>query len=123
MISGVVNERHEATIRLLVGIGRDQNHQIEAIIGTGFSGSLPLPPTTIRSLGLPWRTRGSVVLANGMIDQFDIYAATVLWDGTSRNILVEEADTEPLIGMALLRGYSLSIQVVANGAVTITALP
>jgi predicted aspartyl protease len=76
----------------------------------------------IHSLGLPWRTRGSVVLANGAVDQFDIYAATVTWDGESRNILVEEADTEPLVGMALLRGYALSVQIVPGGTVTIAAL-
>ncbi|MGH7966405.1 MAG: hypothetical protein ACRERD_32030, partial [Candidatus Binatia bacterium] len=52
--------------------------------------------------GLPWRTRGTVILANGSEDQFDIYAAIIRWDGTPRNILVEAADTDPLVGMALL---------------------
>jgi predicted aspartyl protease len=122
MISGVVNAKFEATIRLSVSSIQGQAQEIEAILDTGFSGSLTLLSTTIRSLDLPWRTRGSVVLANGAVDQCDIYAATVMWDGRLRNILVEEADTEPLVGMALLRGHALSVQVVSGGAVTIAAL-
>lgn len=122
MISGVVNVKFEATIRLSVSNASGQTQQIEAILDTGFSGSLTLPSATIHSLDLPWRTRGSVVLANGAVDQCDIYAATVMWDGRLRNILVEEADTEPLVGMALLHGYALSVQIVPRGAVTIVAL-
>lgn len=123
MISGVVNAKFEATIRLSVSSLQGQIHEIEAILDTGFSGSLTLPSVIIRSLGLPWRTRGSVMLANGAVDQCDIYAATVMWDGGLRNILVEEADTEPLVGMALLRDHVLSVQIVPGGTVTIAALP
>ena len=122
MISGVVNVKFEATIRLSVNNAHGQAQQIEAILDTGFSGSLTLPSTTLHSLGLPWRTRGSVVLANGTVDQCDIYTATVMWDGRWRNILVEEADTEPLVGMALLRGHTLSVQIIPGGTVLITAL-
>ena len=69
------------------------------------------------------RTRGLVILANGTEDQCDIYAATVIWDGRPRNILVEVASTDPLIGMALLYGYDVHMQVVEGGSVIIQALP
>ena len=77
----------------------------------------------IGALGLPWRTRGRVILANGAEDQYDIYAATVLWDGMRRHILVEAADTHPLVGAALLYRYEVRIQVVEGGSVMIDALP
>jgi predicted aspartyl protease len=64
-----------------------------------------------------------VVLANGAEDQCDIHAATVVWDGTPHRILVEAADTSPLIGMALLYGYDVRMHVVEGGSVTIEALP
>lgn len=123
MITGVVNAHHEATIRLplLAADGRDQ--EIEAILDTGFNGSLTLPPAVIAALGLLWRTRGLVILANGTEDRCDIYAAAVLWDGVPRNILVEAADTDPLVGMALLYGHDVRIQVVEGGSVIIQALP
>ncbi|MBI3802064.1 MAG: clan AA aspartic protease [Deltaproteobacteria bacterium] len=122
MITGVVTARHEAMIRLSVHHGNGQEQEVEAILDTGFSGSLTLPPAVIAALGLLWRTRGTVTLANGSEDQFDIYAAVIKWDGTPRNILVEAADTDPLVGMALLTGYDVHIQVVEGGNVTLEAL-
>lgn len=122
MITGIVNARHEAIIRLSVHYANGQAREVEAILDTGFSGSLTLPLSVITDLGLPWRTRGTVILANGSEDQFDIYAATIGWDGSRRNILVEAADTDPLVGMALLKGYDLHLQVVAGGQVILQAL-
>jgi clan AA aspartic protease len=123
MITGVVNARHEAMIRVSVHHANGQEQEVEAILDTGFSGSLTLPPAVIVALGLPWRTRGTVILANGSEDQFDIYAAVIRWDGTPRNILVEAADTDPLVGMALLTGHDVHLQVVAGGHVIVEALP
>ena len=64
-----------------------------------------------------------MILANGTEDQCDIYAAAVLWDGVPRNILVEAADTDPLVGMALLYGHDVRMQVVEGGSIIIQALP
>ena len=123
MITGTVNARYEATIRVSVQNAYGQEQEIEAIIDTGFSGSLTLPPDVISTLGLPWRTRGKVLLADGSEAQFDIYTAKIVWDGDFRNILVEAADTDPLVGMALLLGSEVNLQVVEAGSVVITKLP
>lgn len=123
MITGVVNAHREATIRLLLQAADGREQEIEAILDTGFNGSLTLPPAVIAALRLPWRTRGLVILANGTEDQCDIYAAAVLWDGVPRNILVEAADTNPLVGMALLYGHDVRMQVVEGGSIIIQALP
>lgn len=123
MIIGSVSARHEATIRLPVLDTNGQQREMAAIIDTGFSGSLTLPPDVIATLGLPWRTRGDVLLADGSEAQFDIYAATIIWDGDFRNILIEAADTDPLVGMALLLGFEVNFQVVEAGSVVITKLP
>lgn len=123
MIIGVVNTHTEATIRLPVRAADGRELEMEGVLDTGFNGSLTLSPAVIRSLGLRWRTRGLVMLANGSEDHCDIYAATVIWDGRPRNILVEAADTDPLIGMALLYGHTLHMQVVEGGSVVIEPLP
>lgn len=123
MITGVVNAHREATICLLLQTADGRDQEIEAILDTGFNGSLTLPPSVIAALRLPWRTRGLVILANGTEDQCDIYAAAVLWDGVPRNILVEAADTDPLVGMALLYGHDVRMQVVEGGSIIIQALP
>jgi clan AA aspartic protease len=123
MILGVVNIRREATIRLPVRDTTGREHEIEAILDTGFNGSLTLPPAIVNTLGLSWRTRSLVMLANGAEELCDIYAATVIWDGRPRDILVEEAETDPLVGMALLYGHDVRMQVVEGGHVIIEVLP
>jgi len=123
MILGVVNIRREATIHLPVRDTTGREHEIEAILDTGFNGSLTLPPAIVNTLGLSWRTRSLVMLANGAEELCDIYAATVIWDGRPRDILVEEAETDPLVGMALLYGHDVRMQVVEGGHVIIEVLP
>ena len=102
---------------------RGQQQEIEAIIDTGFTGFLTLPPVLVDALGLSWLSRQPGILADGSVDIFDVYVATALWDGQPRSVDVEAADTEPLVGMSLLAQHSLRIDVANGGVVTITALP
>ena len=53
---------------------------------------------------------------------FDIFEASVLWDGKLRQVAVDEADTEPLVGMRLLQGHELAIQIIPGGTVSIRPL-
>ena len=121
-MTGVVNARHEATLRLPVQDSSGQEQEIEFVLDTGFSGSLTLPTSLIATLGLPFRSRGSALLADGSEAEFDIHAATILWDGVSRNVLIEAADTDPLVGMGLLYGHDIHIQAVDGGSVLIQRL-
>jgi hypothetical protein len=54
---------------------------------------------------------GRALLADGTTSLFDIYEATVLWDGALRRVAVDAADIDPLVGMCLLDGYELTVQV------------
>jgi hypothetical protein len=47
----------------------------------------------------------------------------VIWGGQYREIEINAAETEPLIGMSLLRGYRLQVDTVQGGLVTISELP
>ena len=58
--------------------------------------------------------------ADGRESVFDIYEATVDWDGTARRIPVDAAETVPLVGMSLLEGYELIIQVQPGGSVIVS---
>ena len=119
MVTGTVKADREATLLLAVRDANGNEHEIEAIVDTGFSASLTLPPALVRRFGLPWRTPDHVTLANGAQEMGDVHAAAVVRDGTPRRILVDVADTTPLIGMALLYGYQLVIDVVEGGHVVI----
>ena len=96
---------------------------IDAVIDTGFSGFLTLPPNVIAALDLTWKGRDVATLGNGTSCIFDVYIATVIWDGQYRIIDINESETVSLIGMRLLRGYDLRIQTIEGGTVAIEALP
>ena len=123
MITGVVTPFYQATIHLIVRGPAGQEQEIEAVIDTGFDGTLSLLSADISALGLPWRRRGRALLADGTESLFDIYEAIVVWDGTPHRVAVDAADIDPLVGMRLLNGYELTVQVVVGGQVTITIIP
>ena len=99
-----------------------QEQEIEAIVDTGFNGSLSLPSALITALELPFRSRGRAILADGSESLFDIHQAKVVWEGRAGPIAVHAAETDPLVGMALFYGYELSIQVAEGGSVIVTRL-
>ena len=94
---------------------------IEAVIDTGFTGFLTLPPAVMTDLRLRYRGRGWATLADGSEVPFDVYGVTVHWDGLPRHIEVDEADSTPLVGMRLLDSHNLNIEVVDGGRVVIQA--
>jgi clan AA aspartic protease len=123
MIVGHVNADREAIIPLLVSGPEGQAQEIDAIIDTGFTGFLSLPPGLVASLGLAWRGHSQAVLADGALHLFDVYVATVIWDGHARTVEADAADIEPVVGMGLIHGYELRIQAVSGGRVTLERLP
>jgi clan AA aspartic protease len=122
MIYGVVNLRREATLPLVVGNADGQRQVIDTVIDTGFSGFLSLPSAIITTLDLPWSASDIVTLGDGSETFFDLYTATVIWDGEYREIYIAESETEPLLGMALLYRYRVQIDAIEGGIVRIEAL-
>jgi clan AA aspartic protease len=123
MIVGVVSVYREALVRLWVRGPQGQAEEIEAVVDTGFNGSLTLPSALIALLSLPYRRSGRALLADGSESLFDVYEAIVDWDGQRRRVSVDAVETEPLLGMALLDGYELRVQARVGGGVFVTALP
>jgi clan AA aspartic protease len=122
MIIGVVNADREATVRLKVRGPGGQEQEVTAVIDTGFTGFLTLPSSLLTALGCPFNSRGYAILADGSIQQLDIYEAIVEWNGQALAIEVDAVDSDPLVGMTLMYGYKLTIEDVDGGAVTIERL-
>jgi clan AA aspartic protease len=121
MITGVV-AAHEARIRIQVKGRSGRKQDVDAVIDTGYTASLTLPSFLVESLNLQWQSLDRGTLADGSECLFDVYEAEVVWDGQVRRLLVDEADTDPLVGMALLSGYELKMEVCSQGKVEITPL-
>ena len=68
---------------------------------------------------LPYAGRLVAVLADGREADFSVFNARVIWNARPRSVAVAAADTTPLVGMALLEGHSLSVDVHRGGRVLI----
>ncbi|MCX7421217.1 MAG: clan AA aspartic protease [Planctomycetia bacterium] len=123
MISGVVNTSIEAVLRLVAFDPENAELEFDGVVDTGFSGDLTLPSALIEALGLRWLGIEVGEMADGREELFDVYSGRIMWDGEPRRVEVEAAETSPLIGMNLLLGYCLKINVVPGGTVEIGLLP
>ncbi|HEX5442402.1 MAG TPA: hypothetical protein VFW87_01175 [Pirellulales bacterium] len=123
MIHGAVNARLEAILPLRIRGPGGAEATLDAVIDTGFTASLTLPPTVVAALGLNRQSGGGAVLADGSVRQFDVYAAEVIWGGIWRPVLVSGVGNEVLVGMRLLQGHDLRMAVVHGGLIEIAPLP
>jgi clan AA aspartic protease len=91
----------------------------DAIIDTGFSGYLTLPTGIIAAMQLPFVSSEIFLLGDNSQKSLKVYGCTVLWDGLERDVDVLASDTQPLVGMALLKGSRITIDAVDGGDVCI----
>ncbi|MBW4539689.1 MAG: clan AA aspartic protease [Myxacorys chilensis ATA2-1-KO14] len=122
MMQGFVSQSCEAMIQVAVGHSNASKQMIEAVIDTGFTGFLSLPFSIIESLSLPWIFRDVGTLGDGSEVIFEMYRATVIWDGQIQVVDVAASDADPLVGMSLLYGFKLQIEAIEGGLVTIEAM-
>jgi clan AA aspartic protease len=121
MIVGSVTQR-EGKIRLEIAGRRGKSREVEATVDSGFTSFLTLPRELVASLGLRWKIKSEALLADGSQTTLDTYVAKVIWDGIEREIEVNAVEAPPLVGMRLLEGYELKIEVREAGRVTIKRL-
>jgi clan AA aspartic protease len=122
MISGVINGEFEPIISLSIRRFDGKVFTQDAIVDTGFNGWLSLPPDLIAQLSLKWKRRGRAILGDGSECVFNIYEAVVIWDNTLLVIPVDEANSEPLVGMSLMAGYQLIMKIFDGGNVELSKL-
>ena len=122
MIEGVVTAAHEAVIALALQAPEGRTEDIEAVVDTGYSGFLTLPTALVVELRLPFAYVGRAFLANDDEVEFDVHDVTVLWDGQPRPIRADATGSIPLVGMALLNGHNLYVDVAVGGRVVIQAI-
>ena len=122
MMFGVVNNNCEAIIKIAVGRIDSTKITVDAVIDTGFTSFLSLPLAIITDLGLSWHYRDIGTLGDGSEVVFEIYKASVIWDGQNKIIDVVASESDPLVGMGLLYGFIIQIQAIEGGTVRIESL-
>ncbi|MDE2781273.1 MAG: clan AA aspartic protease [Chloroflexota bacterium] len=121
MIEGMVNAAYEAVVSLSLQGAEGQTQDIEAVVDTGYTGFLTLPPALVDELELPFAYVGRAFLANDDQVEFHVHDVTLLWDGEPRDIEADATGSTPLVGMLLLNGHDLKTQVGDGGRVMIQA--
>jgi len=122
ILGAVTRDGREAAIDLVLRGPPGGDETIRAVIDTGFDGSLTVESGLVARLGLLRRGRQRGVLADGQAVGLEVYEAIVEWDGRTRRVLASLTQGAPLVGMALLRGYELTVQVTPDGPVRLTPL-
>ena len=82
----------------------------EAVVDTGFTGTLSLPPDVIQRLGLLRRNSRPMMAADGQVRVVATYAGEVAWgQGWMAVEVTAGFISEALIGAGLLRGSELRV--------------
>lgn len=122
MIVGAVDAMGDAVVELTIAGADQYSARLPFVVDTGFSGDVTLPAELADALDLRFTGMGHTRLGDGSLSNFPIREASIRWDGVTRIVEVEVSETEPLLGMRLLDGHELRIDVLPGGTVTITAI-
>jgi clan AA aspartic protease len=119
MKRGIVNEYLEPRISLTFVSATGSRTEIEMVVDTAFEGFITLPRHILRNLRRLKRGTVRTVLADDSESRADYYVCTVIWNGRKRQIQVLLMDGDPLLGTEMMRNYSLSVDFVPGGTVSI----
>ena len=123
MIEGMINAKYDAVVNLRVQGPDGRTLEIEAVVDTGYSGFLTLSSAVVAELDLPHALVREITLADDSTVELDVHRVNVFWDGEPITIPADIIGSTPLIGMLLLNGYRLIIDVEVGGAVIIQPKP
>jgi clan AA aspartic protease len=123
MIQGTVDEFGHPEIEINVHGPTGRSLVITAMIDTGFDRYLSLSRSAIDDLMLNPIGESKAFLADGTSTVMRMFDAQVSWHGQLIAVEVHEADGVPLVGMNLLHGSRLTIDVIDRGKVVIEPLP
>ena len=122
MIRGRVSRRLHARLPIGLLLNDASVRSVEVDLDTGFTGDLTLPAEVIRQCRLVLEGERPVVLANGDEVYLRVWQGMTLWYGRPRRVRILQAEGEPLLGMNLLRGSRVTLDVLAGGNVVIEEL-
>jgi clan AA aspartic protease len=119
MIEGEVSADRQAVVALLIRANSGLTLSVKMWVDTGFTGALALPPEVIARLDATRAGQWRSILADGREVDLPLYVVEACWDDEWRSVFCQATPRCHLIGMSLLYGYALRIDVVDGGRVTI----
>lgn len=119
---GKVIAGREAVVPIVILDVQEEGWEVDAVVDTGSTGELTLPPEAIASLRLPWSRDDLARIGGDQLVPCAVFLAEVIWDGNRRSVEVFELDSEPLLGMKLLENHRLTMDILDGGNVEIISL-
>ena len=115
MITGHINAFSEAIIPIHLRDISGAVHDFEAVLDTGFNGSLTLSPEVIDRLRIALANSRKCRIGRRFHTDFRYPLCTIIWDGVPRSILVSSVETKPLLRMRVQIGGLVEIVSVNDG--------
>ena len=123
MMRGKVNQSGQPRVAVEM-LGRDGWFRpVDFVLDTGFGGDLLLAPDTLQQLEVIEDNQIDGALATGQSIMLRSWRGTALWHDRPVGVVILEAGGEPLLGMNLLRGSRVTLDVLVDGDVAIDELP
>lgn len=119
VIEGEVSADRIAVIPISLPLSDGTSRTLQMMVDTGFNGYLMLPPDLIELTDAQWLGPRPSLIANGSMTDLPSYVLDVQWEGRLRRVLCLSAPNCHLVGMSLMYGYTLRMDVVDGGRVTI----
>ena len=96
-------------------------HEVEAVIDTSFTEYLALTDDLIRLLQLPLAREEIVIQSNGEKVMIPVYSGDIKWNGERVTTEVQGGGVEPLVGMVIIWGYTLTVRGETDGLFSLKA--
>jgi predicted aspartyl protease len=119
MMTGTVSNGMAANVAVRVRGPNGRETVIRAMIDTGSTVALTLPPQVVADLELDPASIGFAQMADGSIRDYETFLVEFDWQGHWHELAVACLGTESLVGTPLLRGSELRIVYVPGGRVDI----
>ena len=121
MMVGRLTDENEFLFPLVLRNEDGEELEVQAVLDTGFSGSLVPPGEVVRRLALRQDDVERVLLADGSMTRFSAHEVTVVWDDEDRTVTALGSGGDVLIGVQLLRGSVTLLEAIEGGDITIEA--
>ena len=102
----------------IAGVGGN-TQSVLALVDTGFTEWLALPPEVIEQLGLIRVSQEILTFGNLTRDAVGVYEAHIFWISEWLSVLVHQLPGEPAIGMELLRGHRIEFDALRDAEIDV----
>jgi predicted aspartyl protease len=95
---------------------------VEFIVDTAYEGDLTLPQSMLARVEASYIGDRPIRLADGTLRDRAYYRLVLDWDEEERIVEIAEMENSPLLGVELMAGYLLQVEITDGGEVSLEPL-